>query len=187
MPMIELLNHSPSAKAYDMSGDGIAVGGLHDGEILVKYSNSDPLRRLIAYGFNAPESMAFSLSLAFQHRGKQIVIRGGSGIAPLKPCKVEQVDEKIIIKQPLLGSFTNPKMPKTLLIKSTGGFDNIDCDELFEQIHQRNTQILVEIIKQLQDHDSDMGHKLQMACLDQLEALSHHYGQRDDLLQEVSS
>ena len=44
MPMIELLNHSPSAKAYDMSGDGIAVGGLHDGEILVKYSNSDPLR-----------------------------------------------------------------------------------------------------------------------------------------------
>ena len=187
MPMIELLNHSPSAKAYDMSGDGIAVGGLHDGEILVKYSISEPLRRLIAYGFNSPEPMAFSLSLAIQHRGKQIVIRGGGGVAPLKPCKVEKLDDKVIIKQPLLASSSNPKMPKTLLIKSTKGIENLDSSELFEQIHQRNTQILIEIIKELQEHDSEMGHKLKIACLDQLEALSHHYGQRDDLLEDVSS
>jgi len=61
MPMIELLNHSPTAKPYDMSGNGIAVGGFYYGEILVKYSVSDPLRRFAAYGFNAKEPVGFSL------------------------------------------------------------------------------------------------------------------------------
>ena len=49
MPMIELLNHSPTAKSYDMGGNGTAVGGLYDSEILVKHSVSEPLRRLVAY------------------------------------------------------------------------------------------------------------------------------------------
>lgn len=52
MPVIELLNHAPAAKRWDGSGDGIAVSGHSDGEILVTYSVSDPLRRLLGYGFN---------------------------------------------------------------------------------------------------------------------------------------
>ena len=184
MPMIELLNHSPSAKAYDMSGDGIAVGGLHDGEVLVKYSISEPLRRFLSYGFNSPEPMAFSLSLAIPHRGRQIIVQGGGGINPLKPCKVQQEQNKITISQPLLAASKNPKMPKTLLIQATRNLEDINCDELFDQINQRNTQILIEIIKELQEHKSEMGAKLRNACLDQLEALSHHYGQRDDLLEK---
>ena len=57
-------------KPYDMSDEGIAVTGMHDGEVFVKYSNAYPMRRLIAYGFNAPEPYGFSLSFQIQHRDR---------------------------------------------------------------------------------------------------------------------
>ena len=76
--MIDLLNHTPSANAYDMSGNGIAVGGMYDSEVLVKYSVTDPIRRFFGYGFNATEPMGFSLAFQIPHREKTLVVRGGS-------------------------------------------------------------------------------------------------------------
>ena len=187
MPIIDLLNHAPSAKPYDMSGDGIAVAGLHDGEVLVKYSVSDPMRRLIGYGFNAPEPMGFSLSFRLQHRDRSVVVQGGGGRQPLQPCGIELKDDRVVLKQPLLASSTSPKMPRTLLIKACRNLEGIDAQELFEQIHQRNTQALVQILRELQGVDGDVAQRLRNGCLDQLAALSHHFGQRDDLLAEVSA
>ena len=187
MPMIELLNHSPTAKPYDMSGNGIAVGGLYDGEILVKYSVSDPLRRLIAYGFNAQEPMGFSLSFRIQHRGRLVVVQGGGGRQPMQPCSVELKEDRIVIKQPLLASNGSPKMPRTLAIQALKSVEGIEPNELFEQIHQRNTQTLVQLIRELESVDGDVAKRLRTSCLDQLAALSHHYGQRDDLLNKSSS
>ena len=182
MPMIDLLNHAPSAKPYDMSGNGIAVGGMHDGEVLVKYSVSDPIRRLIGYGFNAPEPMGFSLAIQIPHREKPVVVRGGSGRAALQPCEVQFKDDRVILVQPLLAAASSPKMPRTLFIKACRAIEGVDPNELFDQIHQRNTQILVQLLRNLQGVDGDVAEKLRTGCLDQLAALSHHFGQRDDLL-----
>ena len=187
MPMIELLNHSPTAKPYDMSGDGIAVGGLHDGEILVKYSVTDPLRRLVAYGFNAQEAMGFSLSFRLQHRDRLVIVQGGGSRQPMQPCNVEIKEDRIVIKQPLLASNRSPKMPRTLAIKALKNIEGIEPNELFEQIHQRNTQALVQLIRGLEGVEGDVAQRLRTSCLDQLAALSHHYGQRDDLLNETSA
>ncbi len=187
MPIIDLLNHAPAAKAYDMSGDGIAVAGLHDGEVLVKYSVSDPIRRLVAYGFNAPEPFGFSLSFRIQHQGRLMVVHGGGGRQPLQPCSIEIKDDRVILKQPLLASTSAPKMPRTLFIKACRSLEGINANELFEQIHQRNTQALVQILRELQDIEGDVAHRLRTGCLDQLAALSHHFGQRDDLLAEESA
>ena len=184
MPIIDLLNHAPAAKAYDMSGNGIGVAGLHDGEVLVKYSISDPIRRLIGYGFNAPETLGFSLSFRLQHRDQMVLVQGGVGRQPMKPCGIEIKDDRVVIKQPLLASSTSPKMPRTLLIKACRTLESIDASELFEQIHQRNTQALVQMLRELQNLEGDIGHLLRTGCLDQLAALSHHFGQRDDLLSE---
>ena len=182
MPMIELLNHAPSANAYDMSGEGIAVGGLHDGEVLVKYSVSDPMRRLLGYGFNAAEPLGFSCSFQVLHREKPVIIQGGGSRSPLQPCEVQLKDDRVILQQPLLASNTSPKMPRTLLIKACRAIEGIDANELFDQIHQRNTQILVMMLRNLQGVEGDVAEKLRTGCLDQLAALSHHFGQRDDLL-----
>ena len=186
MPMIELLNHSPAADPYDMSGNGIKVSGVRDGEVLVRYSVSDPLRRLMGYGFNSAEPMGFSLTIQVPHRGKTIVVRGGGGKDMMKPCEIQINGDRLILQQPLLAASTSPKMPRTLFIKACQTVEGIDANELFDQIHQRNTQILVQIIRTLQEVEGDVAQKIRCGCLDQLTALSHHIGQRDDLLNQTN-
>ena len=182
MPMIDLLNHSPSAKPYEMPENGIAVSGLHDGEILVKYSVSDPIRRLVNYGFNSPEQMGLSLFLRLQYRNSKIVIQGGGGNQVMKPCGIEMKDDLTIFQQPLLASKMMPKMPRTLFIQACRKIEGIDADELFEVIHQRNTQALVQLMRELDGVEGDVAKQLRTGCLDQLAALSEHIGKRDDIL-----
>ena len=68
MPVVELVNHSPKARNWESKPDGsVGVSGHHDGEVLVKYSNSDPFQRLMSYGFNVQEPLGFSLSLKLRH------------------------------------------------------------------------------------------------------------------------
>ena len=186
MPIIDLVNHSPAAKPYDMSGDGIAVKGSYDGEVLVRYSLSDPFRRLIGYGFNAPEPFGFSFSFRIKHQSLFIVVQGGGGRNPLQPCGIEIKDDRVVIKQPLLAATNSPKMPRTLMIKACRNLEGVDASELFDQIHQRNTQALVQLLRELQNLEGDTAHLLRTGCLDQLAALSHHFGQRNDLLSEDS-
>lgn len=189
MPIIDLLNHSSTSKGYEMKDQGIAVSGMHDGEILVRYSNTaDPLVRLFGYGFNSPEPLAFSIRCVLQHNDQTFFVQGGSpnyqGGGPFKPCEIEKEDDRLIIKQPLLGSANSPKLPKTLFIQACNTLEGIDVDavQLFEQIHQRNTAVLVNVLKELNDLDGEVADKLRNGCLNQLLALSMHFGQRDDIL-----
>ena len=189
MPMIDLLNHSPSFEGYEMKDQGIAVSGMYDGEILVRYSNNaDPLARLLGYGFNSPEPLAFSLRCQLQHNDQAVLVQGGSpkgpGATPFKPCLIEKKDDRLVVKQPLLGSANTPKLPKTLFIQACNTLEeiNIDAVQLFEQIHQRNTAILVNLINELNELEGAVAKKLQKGCLDQLLSLSMYYGQRDDIL-----
>ena len=182
MPLIELLNHAPSSKAYDMKDDGISVSGMHDGEVLVKYSMSDPLRRLIGYGFNVQEPLGFSLSFRLKHRDKDVVVQGGVSKLPHQPCKVDQQNDSLIIKQPLLGSSAAPKLPRTLLIQACKEIEGVDANELYDLIQQRNALILVNLLRQLDGVDTDTAGLLRTGCLNQIVALSQHFGQRDDLL-----
>ena len=110
MPVIELVNHAPAAKSWDPSGDGIAVGGHYDGEILVKYSVSDPLRRLLGYGFNCQEPSAFSLNLC----NKRPAARGFRPFT--KPCTIERKDGQLV-RQPLL-ALARPRLPRSLFTKA---------------------------------------------------------------------
>ena len=182
MPLIELLNHAPSSKAYDMKDDGISVSGMHDGEVLVKYSMSDPLRRLIGYGFNVQEPLGFSLSFRLKHRDKDVVVQGGVSKLPHQPCKVDQQNDSLIIKQPLLGSSAAPKLPRTLLIQACKEIEGVDANELYDLIQQRNMLILVNLLRQLDGVDTETAGLLRTGCLNQIVALSQHYGQRNDLL-----
>ena len=182
MPLIELLNHAPSSKAYDMKDDGISVSGMHDGEVLVKYSMSDPLRRLIGYGFNVQEPLGFSLSFRLKHRDKDVVVQGGVSKLPHQPCKVDQQNDSLIIKQPLLGSSAAPKLPRTLLIQACKEIKGVDANELYDLIQQRNMLILVNLLRQLDGVDTETAGLLRTGCLNQIVALSQHYGQRNDLL-----
>ena len=182
MPIVELVNHEPFAANWETRPDGsVGISGLRQGEILVKYSNADPLRRLMGYGFNTPEPMAFSLKVRLQHRGQPVLVQGGGGRQWFQPTGVKQQETGLIVQQPLLGFRTGPKIPKSLFLLACQGIHNVDPAELFEQIHRANTLELVDLMHQLEDVVGETAGQLRHGCLDQLEALSHHAGYRQDL------
>lgn len=187
MPLIELLNHSPSFKGYDMRGNGVLVTGIYDGEVLVRYNNADPLRRLLGYRFNALEPTAFSVSCRVFHNELDVVVQGGLSRKGFgQPPTVEMKGERLVIQQPLLGSTQSPKIPKTLLIQACRDIEGVDGSELFDQIIQRNMVTYINLIRELKTSDGHVENLLRDCCLNQLFALSQHYGQRDDLLNKAS-
>ena len=62
MPIADLINHSPLANPYSTTL-GVQVQGVFSNEVLVRYNETDPLRRFFDYGFANPEPMAYSYPL----------------------------------------------------------------------------------------------------------------------------
>ena len=179
MPMVELVNHSPKAKNWEVKPDGgVGVSGTHDGEVLVKYSNTDPLRRLMEFGFNVQEPLGFSLSLKIRHRGQLVVVQGGGGRHWFRPPALKQEDKRLVVQQPLLGCQEHPRIPLTLFLSAC----QHDGQELFEKIHQANTLALVELLRHLEAIPGEISSMLRLGCLNQLTALSHHIGHRAELI-----
>ena len=184
MPIIDLVNHAPSAGPYDVKSGGVAIGGTHDGEVLVRYNLMDPIRRLINYGFSAAEPTGFSIRCRIQHQENMVIVQGGKNDKPMQPCKVTFEKDRFIVQQPLLGSLQTPKLPRTLFIQACKDAEGINANELFDQIHQFNKIALIKIIRELQNIDGEVASLLKTGCLDQLIAQSHYFGVRDDMLNQ---
>ena len=188
MPLLELVNHSPIARNWDVTPDGsIGVSGLKSGEILVKYSNTDPLRRLMGYGFNAQEFLGFSLSLKLHHRGQLVEVIGGGDRHWFRPPTLDHDNERLVIRQPLLSWQEHPRIPLTLFLSACQRANRPDGQELFERIHQANTLGLVELLKRLEEVQSEIAYLLRVGCLNQLIALSYHIGHRNDLVDKLEA
>ena len=184
MPIIDLVNHSPSVKTYDINAEGIAIDGVFEGEVLVRYNLLDPIRRLLGYGFNAQEMMGYSLRCRIQHQDHVVIVQGGQSNRPMQPCKATFQKERFVVEQPLLGSVRTPRMPRTLFLKACNGVEGIDANELFDQIHHSNIIALASIIRELEDSESEAASQLRRSCVDQMVAQSHYFGIRNDELNE---
>ena len=183
MPIVELVNHSPAASNWDTQPDGgVAVSGRRNGEVLVKYSNADPLRRLMSYGFNVLEPLAFSLFVRFPYNGQPVVVHGGGGRYWFQPTTIEQVGGRLVIHQPLLGFQNGPRLPQTLFLSACRAIPNLNGRELFERLHRANTMALVELLRKLEHVRSDTADMIRHGCFNQLISLSHHVGHRSDLV-----
>ena len=182
MPLIELVNHSAKAKNWQIGKDfGISIKGKYDSEIFVKYSHSDPIQRLLRFGFNSYEPMGFSLSLHLKHRNQKISVEGGGGRTWFQPPKIRTKNEIIIIQEPLLGHENFPRLPKTLFRQAAEKIKGLNATELFEQIHKANSLKLLKILRELEGVAGVTAGQLRRGCLDQLVALSHHIGQRPEI------
>ena len=183
MPIVELVNHSPSAGNWETQPDGgVAVTGKRSGEVLVKYSNADPLRRLMRYGFNVLEPLAFSLFLRFRHKRLTVQVLGGGGRRWFEPTTIEQQGDRLVIHQPLLGFQQGPRLPLTLFLSACRAIPGLNGRELFECLHRANTVALVDLLRRLKHCRSETADLLRNGCLNQLLALSHHVGHRSDRL-----
>jgi len=182
MPIIDLVNHAPSANPYDIKDEGIAISGNPEGEVLVRYNIMDPIRRLLSYGFNAQETTGFSLRCRFQHQEQIVIVQGGQGEKPMQPCKVFRKEDRIIVQNPLLGSLRTPKLPRTLFIQACKELEKIDANELFDQIQQFNTSALIELVHELEDVEGEVASLFKTCCLNQIKAQSYYFGVREDIL-----
>nr|WP_115094575.1 hypothetical protein [Synechococcus sp. UW106] len=178
MPIVELINHYSNANGWTDGRDGsIGVKGAYTTEVLVRYSYTDPLRRLMTYGFNSAEPMAFSLPLRVVHRGKEVIISGRGGGKWFSPPKMKLKNSKLVINKPLLGYQRMPKLPKTLFLKACEAEYHIHGAELFDQIRHANTAAIIDLLRVLKHQADPVANQLMQGCLDQLDALSQQIGQ----------
>ena len=159
---------------------GVGIHGRYDGEILVKYSNSDPLQRLLRFGFNSHEPMAFSLSVQLPHRGLSVTVQGGGGRSWCDPPALDLQDERLVIGELLLGHQRMPRLPRTLLMQAASSIPRLDGAELFEQIQLVNRLELIALLRELDGVIGETAVQLRRGCLDQIQALSHHIGTAPD-------
>ena len=172
MPMIELVNHSPIRSSWTMDTESIMIQGRYNGEILVRYSVSDPLRRYIQYGFNCKEPLGFSLRFKLIHNNREIVVDGGINYKPSSKFSISKNKNSLILHKPLLSSKNSPRMPRKLFRKALESQENINPDDLFDQIHYKNRILMINIIKELDRLNNAKTIQLKSAFLDQIEILS---------------
>ena len=175
MPIIELVNHSPMQSSWVIDQESIAIEGKYDGEILVRYSVGDSLRRYIQYGFNCKEHTGFSLNLTLIHNNQKIMVNGGINFQPFEPNTLKTKGNTIIINQPLMSSRETPRMPRQLFKQMCQGV-KINGNEVFDLIHQKNKIILIKIFRQVENLKGSTVDGLKTSLLNQIEVLSYYCG-----------
>ena len=103
---------------------------------------------------------------------------------------MEQEDDRLIIKQPLLGFQKRPRLPLTLFLSACGAVPGLNGRELFDRIHQANTLALVNLLRLLEPMRCATAELLRIGCFNQLTALSAHIGHGPDLValtEEIST
>ena len=176
MPLLELVNHSAISPSWGIAENSIYISGRFKNEIFVRYSASDPLFRFIQYGFYCDEPMAFSVSLNFRHYNKNIVIMGGIGKEPQKPCEIIRKKDSLIILRPLLGCKYAKRKPRTLFSISCNNNDIKKADELFDKLIYLNRVAIVNLYKSIETEKSPLVDQLRLVCLSQLNMLTEHIG-----------
>ena len=179
MPMIELVNHSPRKPSWGMNENGITVKGTFDGEILVRYSVADPLRRLFQYGFNCREPHGFSIRTQIKHRDNTIVVKGMVNYKPLRLPTMHVNGNEIIFDSTMLGSMDQPRAPRSIFRKALAHIEGVNPDEIFDQIAHRNRLALVQLLREIASLEGRAVQMIREACWDQLISIGFHIGSRE--------
>ncbi len=186
MPIIELVNHAPRSPAYQI-GKGIELKGQFADEVTVNYSpHSDALMRFFSYGFANAEPPAYSLPIQLKlGNGKLVRIAydtGRTAAAGKLPLPELSVDgDSLRLSHLRIGMMHAPRLPRTLLRKTLGNWQEAEVDELFDRVRSINLIALTELLELAEGVDTEVGRELRAALRHQLRALAQCYGVRTDL------
>ena len=177
MPIVEMANHGGTAK-YDRQAS-VGLHGSFEGEVLVRYcATTDPLDMFLNWAFAAREPIAFSLERSAQIGGRQLEIRRDfthDSASPFVPDVT--VDEtRIVVQYMLLGHQQFPRLPKAAFRRAIAPAKLADPDELYDFIQFGNRQDFLELLNVLVTVDSPVVPALRSLALNQLGALSWHFG-----------
>jgi hypothetical protein len=178
MPIIEIANHGGAA-AYK-SESGISLSGTFEDEVLVRYTTpSDPYEMLTNWMFAPKESTAFSIEISGAYGGRDFQIKREfeDQEVPFVP-NVSVEEGRVVVSYLLLGHRQFPRVPKGAFRKALQFLKLDDLDEIYDVIQFTNRDGFLELLDILQGLDLPAASILRTMAINQLAALSEHYGAR---------
>jgi hypothetical protein len=185
MPVVELINHLPTADYID-TRDGVRVRGMYADEVSVRYNMDDSLQCFFEFGFVSPELWAFSLPVTVRNvYGTTLIVRtetkkrqGPVGVQSHLPT-LESTDQGIVISHLLMGHALMPQLPRSIFRRILSGFSPEQADEVFQIIARINIRLLLKLLDDLEGHEEPICQELRAVVRLQLSALAESFGARD--------
>jgi len=181
MPVMELVNHGPTAPSYNTI-DGISIEGVFSEEVLVRYSLEDPFGMLLAYGFASPERVAFSLPTKQEGARKLIIGRkinhkSKRGAFYVPDFRID--GDTIELSCMMIGNMNFPRLSKGIFcnVAREAGWPN--PEEEFDMILHNNRTSFLNLLEILERHEGGMVPTIRKMVRYQLAAMSHCIGTRE--------
>ncbi|HEY8696323.1 MAG TPA: hypothetical protein VIM02_01805 [Rhizomicrobium sp.] len=185
MPIIELANHGDGSSYGDAGG--ISLSGQFPGEVLVRYSSSDPLQIFMTWGFATDSPLALSIGGSLNTKaGKVVVIErkfeGQVRVTKGQPLWIPEVaidGDQATLQYLMIGNRQFPRLSKGIFYRLMRDAGFVNVEETFDVIQHMNRMHFLELIGALEGHEGPMIRTLRDMARFQLQAMSHCYGVRE--------
>jgi hypothetical protein len=178
MPIVEMANHG-SDNIFAIK-DGVGLGGVHSGEVLVKYADFDAHGMFMIFGFAADQGQAFSIALG----GKvgQSPLHVGRDLGNLSPASQVWVPQfskaggVAKLQFLMIGNRRHPRSCKAIFYKLMRDAGYSGFDDAFETMQHANRLHFLKLWSAIEDIESPMARTLRRMVRFQLQAMSYCYG-----------
>jgi len=181
MPVVELVNHGPTADSYQDTA-GISIEGTFPDEVLVHYSRLDAYGIFLSYGFASPECLALSLPVRTEGSHKLIIRRNINDTSKRGSFHVPafRIDGDTLELQCLMiGNVNFPRLSKGIFcsVAREAGWTN--PEEEFDAIVHKNRMNFLKMFAMLEPHEGGLVPTIRKMIRYQLEAMAHCIGTRE--------
>lgn len=181
MPVLELANHGTTGKTFQFQ-NGIGLKGTFDGEVLARYSATDPFGIFCGWGFPSDELVAFSLPMALGNKNRRMLIQRNIAQRAVKGQfrvpKMTRNGNRLALSYVMLGNAKFPRLAKGIFYQLMKDVGQINAEELFDRIVHFNVKKFLTLLSALEEFEGDAITELRRVARFQLEAISYHVGSR---------
>jgi hypothetical protein len=185
MPILELINHDPQSAVGHRSDtlNGLAIGGIFSGEVLVRYSDTDAFGAFVSWGFASEQPQAFSIALK-SDPGKNPVqvgrdLTGLSYKTQFWIPKVSQAESEVRLQFLMIGNRKYPRLCRGIFDKLMREAAVQDFEETFDKIRYANLSFATRLLSEIEAAEGPMARTLRRVVRYQLQAMSYCFGVRE--------
>lgn len=180
MPMLDFVNHSPTAGEFQVSADSVAITGNASDEVTVNYTFGDAFHYLALYHFPAQVRHAYSMAINLQFNGRPLRIERSyldydrHQAGAVSPKVVIKEDGTVVLSRLLLGQGSMPHtvIPAFKLAWEKAGLPH--AEELFKALYRTNVAMFVELLRDLECVQGMAADWLRQATYQQLKLMAEH-------------
>jgi len=181
MPVVELVNHGPTARPFATT-NGVSIEGMFSDEVLVRYNAQDAFGIFLSHGFASPELVAYSVAARREGPQKLIVGRKTNDKSKRGSLNIPnfRIDgDTLEVSCLMIGNKRFPRLPKGIFchIAREAGWTNVE--EEFDAIVHRNRMTFLHLLQLLEPHEGKLIPTVRKMIRYQLEAMSHCIGTRE--------